>query len=213
MLDSKRKEEAVARLLLTKVHDLTVVREHGEELGIDAGLFFNQGCRLTSFTMELFGEDSALEILNSIPDNVFHSSGSSCQRFRDAFAKAKIRFTQFRRVPGGSPDDDSYSTSAASMFTAFVQCAAVIATGIHDGAVDIMLPIQWMKTWTFVRTRCLRSVFGWVGEKWASMDPLGIGYIVRAEQVDLFPCDSDGNRPTTVRITCDGAAPARAWCL
>ncbi len=97
VLKSKRKGACTARLLLTKAYDSAVIRDHGEPDN-DAGLFFSQGCRLTSFITELFGEYPACDILNNGPDNVGQSSG---QTFRGRLRKIQAALHTLSSFPRG----------------------------------------------------------------------------------------------------------------
>ncbi len=183
VLKSKRKGACTARLLLTKAYDSAVIRDHGEPDN-DAGLFFSQGCRLTSFITELFGEYPACDILNNGPDNVGQSSG---QTFRDAFAKSKLRFTHFHHFRA----DDGCGTTASFMFAAFLRSAAVIVTDAHGG-VDIMIPV-FLDEGRDLCADAMSAICLRVRQRTcAAMVSPAIGYVVEAEQVDLFPRNANG---------------------
>jgi hypothetical protein len=125
LLDLGLRGEVVFRQLILEAYMRAVRRDHPE----DSPRIFSKGCKLITFIEELFSEDYATQILNSVPDNL-----KSQVKFSEAFANAIVRFTHF-----GKMADDTGPTSSA-MFAAFVRCMAIICWSSQE-AVDVVIPV------------------------------------------------------------------------
>ncbi|THH19411.1 hypothetical protein EW146_g1744 [Bondarzewia mesenterica] len=128
LLDLDDLDKLVARTLLMEAYDRAIEREQGFEPGVTYP-FYSQGCSVITFIEELFHEDTAREILDSVPDNVV--AGES---LREAFKDAVVRFTHFVKL-----DDDS-GVSTNAVFAAFIKCVAFMDSHSQQGA-HIVIPI------------------------------------------------------------------------
>lgn len=125
LLDQGQRGEVVFRLLLSEAHRRGVRKDHAS----DSPYHFSKGCKLTTFIEELFSEEYAKEILDSVPDNV-----KSSTTFRTAFKDAIVRFTHF-----GKMGDDT-GTTTHTMFAAFVRCMAITGWSSQE-TVDVLIPV------------------------------------------------------------------------
>jgi hypothetical protein len=125
LLDQGQRGEVVVRLLLSEAYRRGVRRDHVK----DPHYNFSKGCKLTTFIQELFSEDYAKEILDSVPDNI-----KSSTTFETVFKDAIVRFTHFGRMA------DSTGTTTHAMFAAFVRCMAIIGWSSQK-IVDILIPV------------------------------------------------------------------------
>ena len=95
----------------------------------DSQPHFSNGCKFTTFIKQLFSEEYANLILNSVPDNLKRTT-----TFADAFDDAIVRFTHFVRMA------DDTGTTTHVMWVAFVRCMAIICWTSRK-TVDIVIPV------------------------------------------------------------------------
>ncbi|THH19412.1 hypothetical protein EW146_g1745 [Bondarzewia mesenterica] len=130
LLDLGLRGELVARVILMDAYDRAIEREQGRKLaGSDLTPFYSQGCSVITFIEELFKENIARDILDSVPDNDDEEVS-----LRDAFKDAVIRFTHFAKLG----DDSGITTNA--MWAAFIKCVAFMGWSSQE-AVDFLLPV------------------------------------------------------------------------
>jgi len=128
LLNGGEMGELMGRDIITEAYDRAVEKDHPHTF--DSGrCYYSQGCYLTSLIEELFCPEIALQILNSIPDNV-----KSETTFQQAFRGAKVRFTHFGKMA------DDTGTSTFSAWVSFVRCMAIIPRS-GQRAADCVLPV------------------------------------------------------------------------
>lgn len=142
LLDKGERGELVARELLTSAYDRAIEREFQNpslttsHSSVTSGSssrkqipLYSKGVSLITFIEELFVDHYAEEILDSTPNNVTDDTP-----FREAFSKAKVRFTHF-----GKMADESGTTSDAA-WTALIRGMAIIAA-LGTRSLDLLLPV------------------------------------------------------------------------
>jgi hypothetical protein len=90
---------------------------------------YSSGVSLITFIDELFAEENAYQVFESLPDNIKLET-----KFRDAFKDAKVRFTHFVKM------GDSTGTTSAASWVALTRGMAII-TRSGEVAVDVIIPI------------------------------------------------------------------------
>jgi hypothetical protein len=144
LLDRGERGELVGRELLMSAYDRAIEREHEARQRSESSLqdistndpasftsprSYSSGVSLITFIEELFTEENAHQVLESLPDNIKLET-----KFRDAFKDAKVRFTHFVKM-----GDNTGTTSAAS-WVALARGMAII-TRSGEVAVDAIIPI------------------------------------------------------------------------
>jgi hypothetical protein len=119
LLDRGERGELVGRELLMSAYDRAMEREDSARQRSESSLqdistndpdsftsprSYSSGVSLITFIEELFTEENAHQVLESLPDNIKRET-----KFRDAFKDAKVRFTHFVKM-----GDNTGTTSAAS---------------------------------------------------------------------------------------------------
>jgi hypothetical protein len=100
--------------IITEAYDCTVEKDHPHMF--DSGhCYYSQGWYFMSLIEELFCPEIALQILDSIPDNV-----KSKTTLQQAFRGVKVWFTHFGKMA------DDTDTSTFSVWVSFVRCMAII---------------------------------------------------------------------------------------
>jgi hypothetical protein len=113
--------EMVARLILSCAYSRAVVQESDGE-----SPNFSAGCSLVTFIKQLFSDQHADIVLESIPDNVCDS-----EKFKDAFRDMILRFTHFITMSSRSNNGD-YRPWTSIAWAAFVRGAAIIGQSTQD---------------------------------------------------------------------------------
>lgn len=119
LLDLGERGELVARALITEAYDRAVSKERAP---------LAMGCRLIDWAQELFRDHKTLEAW--LPSNIT----ADAQKFKDAFADARIRILQWVRAY----DDHELCTDA--MAPAFIRGFAFICRR-GETAVDLVIPV------------------------------------------------------------------------
>jgi hypothetical protein len=143
LLDRGERGELVGRELLMSAYDRAIEcedeahqRSETSRQGIstDNPAFmsprsYSSGVSLITFINELFTEENAHQVLESLPDNIKLET-----KFRDAFKDAKVRFTHFVKM------GDSTGTTSAASWVALTRGMAIIPRSGEVG-VDVIIPI------------------------------------------------------------------------
>ena len=96
IVDPGERGELIARHLLMLAYDRAVETDYLAQFPNDLqfeNLLYSRGCFVVTFIKELYQEAEAETVLNSVPDNL-----ESGRTFRDAFGKARVRFTHFAKL-------------------------------------------------------------------------------------------------------------------
>ena len=143
LLDRGERGELVGRVLLMSAYDRAIEREDKARQRSETSLqgtsiddptsksprSYSSGVSLITFIDELFTEENAHQVLESLPDNIKLETN-----FRDAFEDPKVRFTHFVKM------GDSTGTTSAASWVALTRGMAII-TRSGDVAVDVIIPI------------------------------------------------------------------------
>ena len=119
----------VARLILSCAYCRAVVQESDGE-----SPNFSAGCSLVMFIKQLFSDQHADIVLESIPDNVRDG-----EKFKDAFRDMILRFTHFITMSSRSNNGD-YRPWTSIAWAAFVRGAAIIGQSTQD-TTDFIIPV------------------------------------------------------------------------
>jgi hypothetical protein len=171
LLAQGQRGEVVVRQLVSEAFRRGVLNDHPN----DSQPHFSNGCKLTTFVKQLFSEEYANQILESVPDNL-----ESSTTFADAFEDAIVRFTHFGRMA------DNTGTTTHAMWLAFVRCMAMICWS-SQRTVDIIIPVlieQGNKIEESAMTGLLIQV------KRRKEKGSHIRYGIDQKAVGLFPADS-----------------------
>jgi hypothetical protein len=176
ILDQGSRGEVVMRQLVSEAYRRAVKRDYPN----DSPRIFSKGCKLVTFVSELFAEDPAKRILDTVPDNV-----KSDVKFAQAFKKSIIRFTHFGKLA-----DDSGTTTTA-MFAAFVRCMAVICWSSQD-VVDFLIPVLVDRTKTVTESKMTGLL---IQVKRRKAKGSTAKYEINQKTLGFFPADSTDRRP------------------
>jgi hypothetical protein len=182
LLDAGLRGEVVFRLLISEAHRRAVRKDHPK----DFPQIFSRGCKLITFISELFSENYAAQILNSVPDN-----SKSTTKFSKAFANAVVRFTHF-----GKMADDTGTTSYAT-FAAFVRCMAIICWSSQD-TVDILIPVL-LESGAMLKESAMTSMAIQVKRRKVKGSPAA--YEIDQKAIGFFPPSSETDKDVRPYIT------------
>ena len=131
LLSSGEMGELMGHDIITEAYDRAVEKDHPHTF--DSGrCYYSQGCYFTSLIEEPFCPEIALQVLDSIPDNV-----KSKTTLQQAFRGAKVRFTHFGKMA------DDTGTSTFSAWVSFVRRMAIIPRSGQRAADCVSPVILW----------------------------------------------------------------------
>jgi hypothetical protein len=177
LLDQGQRGSVVFRHLIWEAYRRAVRTDYPN----DPQPNFSNGCKLITFIKELFSDDCAERVLNSVPDNV-----KSSATFATAFEDAVVRFTHF-----GKMADDTGTTTHA-MFAAFVRCMAVICWSSQN-IIDLLIPVL-LRRGDKLREPAMTGLL--VQVKRRQVKGSTIKYEINQDELGFFPTDgTDDERP------------------
>ena len=174
LLDQGQRDEVVIRQLVWEAYRRAVLNDDPR----DSQPNFSKGCKFTTFIEQLFSEEYANLILNSVPDNLKRTT-----TFAEAFKDATVRFTHFVRMA------DDTGTTTHVMWVAFVRCMAIICW-TSQKTVDIVIPVLIKRT-SMIEESTMTGLL--IQVKRRKDKGSVIQYEINQKEIGFFPADNADN--------------------